>query len=112
MAETEIRKTGCEVCGKVDNHPRVVHPLPVGDPRAVIEESILDALINNGISGAMLRELQDPSAVVRHHDCCVAVGCPVQDGESSKSCSTILKETKGEGKTGDSLRSLLTKAGG
>lgn len=102
MAETEARRvTGCEECGGVDNHPRAVHPLPMNDPRAEIREEVLDSLLKNGISGAMLRELQDPSAVIRHFDCCSAAGCP------SGSCDEAVK--KYDGKTGKTLIAAIYK---
>lgn len=103
MAETKGPQRGCETCGQVDDHPRVTHPLPVNDPRATIEEGVLDSLLGNGISGAMLRELQDPSAVVRHIDCCAQAGCP------TGSCDEQAKQFSG--KTGDALRSAIVKAG-
>lgn len=111
MVETASPLRGCEECGGVDDHPRVVHPLPPGDPRAETREEIIDLLIQNGIPGKMLREIQDPNTVIRHHDCCAAAGCPVSDndGPEAKSCGTHLKEVGGEGKTGDSLRKAIMK---
>lgn len=111
MAQDKVLR-GCEECGAVDDHPRVVHPLAPGDPRAQTRDEVIDLLIKNGISGAMLREIQDPQTVIRHHDCCAAAGCPVgdNDGDTAKSCGTYLKELSAEGKTGAALLKVIQGA--
>ncbi len=111
MAETEERPLrGCESCGVVDDHPRVVHPMPAtradGEPQdaGVPSDEILDRLLEDGrLSAAAIRMLMDPLTVVRHHDCCVQAGCPADPSP----CAEIVAAAKG--KTGNDLVAVIKK---
>jgi len=50
----------------------------------------MDKLLKNGISGAMLQELLDPSSVVRHLDCCAHAGCP------TGKCNQLVEDWNGK----------------
>jgi hypothetical protein len=64
----------CDVCGKLDSHPRHVQGVPPGFPDTVPTDSFLEAL-PNGAPAKAVAELMDPSTIVRHMDCCAADGC-------------------------------------
>jgi hypothetical protein len=99
---TEVRpKRGCDVCGGVDDHPRVIHPVAPDSPEAILKDDVLDKLLANDISGVALRMIQDPTTLVRHHDCCVAAGCP------TGVCNEIT--TAAGGKTGNDLVKHIQK---
>lgn len=71
---------GCEVCGAVDDHPRVIHPMPAGSTAGVPTDEVLDRILEDGrLSAAAVKMLMDPLTVVRHHDCCAQAGCPGGD---------------------------------
>jgi hypothetical protein len=71
-------------------------------------DDVLNKLIENGISGEMLKELQDPATFFVHIDCCAQSGrCPIPDGPFSRSCNTELSRAKVNGETGDAMRKKL-----
>lgn len=92
----ELPLRGCESCGQVDTDPRVVHYLPPNHPDAQLKPEVLDKLLENKVPGAHLREMQELSTVIRHHDCCAKAGCPT--GEC------VTKVEKAKGVTGEDLR--------
>lgn len=92
---------GCDRCGAVDDHPRVIHVVPPDFPGAVPSDEMIDKLSANGIGGAALRMILDPLTIIRHHDCCAQAGCP--DGI----CRTVLEGA--EGKTGNDLLKHIQK---
>lgn len=105
MAETEERPLrGCESCGVVDDHPRVVHPMPADSTAGVPTDEVLDRILDDGrLSAAAIRMLMDPVTVVRHHDCCVQAGCPADPSP----CAEIVASA--DGKTGDALVKVIQK---
>lgn len=98
---------GCDVCGQVDDHPRHVLGVPADWPGAVPDQTVVAELIRQAsAAGAdpdqlafLLAEQADPTTVVRHPDCCAAVGC--YDG----SCQAML--TRHGGKTRQALIQAL-----
>lgn len=101
MAPTEDRPVrGCELCGQVDDHPRVVHPFLVNQDVATDKR---DLLIENGLRGNLLDEVLDPTSRVAHHDCCSQAGCP------TGVCDQVVAENGG--KTGAALLKSITKEG-
>lgn len=106
MSDRRLR--GCDVCGQVDDHPRVIHPLPMSDltlyPQRNLSVEVTDKLIKNGISAAELADLQDVSTLIRHIDCCAEQGC-VEGGTCREQAS------RHSGKTGMALVEAIGKAG-
>lgn len=95
---------GCESCGQVDDHPRVVHPMPAESRDGVPTDEVLDKILDDGrLSAAAVKMLMDPVTVVRHHDCCAAAGCP------TGICNEVVAAH--DGKTGDALVKSIQKAG-
>jgi hypothetical protein len=100
MAETRPVR-GCDICGKVDDHPR--HVIGVVDG-GVPSDDIVNKIIEAGADAAAIRQVLDPATTIRHMDCCAGAGCP--DG----SCNTIHALTKGDKtlKGNDLLKHLQT----
>ena len=71
--DTRVQRL-CDVCFQVDDHPRhVTYVLDGGVPTAA-ELAAIDA--RTDIPASALREVLDPTTVVRHMDCCASRGCP------------------------------------
>lgn len=103
MAE-ERPLRGCEECGVVDNHPRVVHPMPADSNAGIPSDEVLDKILSSGkLNAASVKMLMDPTTVVRHHDCCVLAGCPAEPSP----CKEIVAAANG--KTGDDLLRVIQK---
>lgn len=87
----------CDVCWKVDDHPRHVVHVAADFPGAVPSDEQITALDDRtDVTASMVRAILDPTTVIRHHDCCAAAGCP------TGVCGPILQAV-GELK-GDDLR--------
>lgn len=63
----------CDVCGKLDDHPR--HVRSVRDGGVPSKEFI--ASLADGLPASAIAQLMDPTTVVRHMDCCAAQGCEI-----------------------------------
>jgi hypothetical protein len=103
MAEEPRPLRGCESCGQVDDHPKSVHYVDPNSPESELRDEVLDRLLENGISGTALKELQDRNTIIRHHDCCHEAGCPtglcdeVIDKHGTKTGDTLLRSIQKEG---------------
>lgn len=98
----------CDVCGQVDDHPRVQHMFGANAPavsRGIISKIAGNRDLNEEVKARALDELLDTTSALRHHDCCAAAGCP--DGV----CGVILEAAGGVGKTGEALLKLLQANG-
>ena len=76
MAEEIRPKRLCDVCSKLDDHPRHVQAVPVGTEGVVPNDAFLDGL-PDGVPARAIAELMDPTTVVRHMDCCASRGCNI-----------------------------------
>jgi hypothetical protein len=81
-AASEVRMQRlCDVCWKLDDHPRHVTSVPPqnadGSPGEGLptqaEQDALKARTDVPLAAAL--EIMDPSTVVRHMDCCASRGC-------------------------------------
>lgn len=64
----------CQECGGLDDHPRHVQSRrTAGDGKPSLE--FIRSLPSGGPPEAMA-QLVDPSVIIRHMDCCAALGCP------------------------------------
>ncbi len=75
----------CDLCGKVDDHPRHVLAGNTGDdiitgPTPATIRAVMDATAQLKLAPAdadrVLADLVDTSSSDRHVDCCAAAGCP------------------------------------
>jgi hypothetical protein len=69
----------CDLCGKVDDHPRHVIAGTVKDAFPAPADDIVGAVLDAAPTaerGRLLRELLDTTSSDRHLDCCAKAGCP------------------------------------
>lgn len=95
----------CDVCGKIDDHPRVQHMFGATGAPSVRADLMRSVALHDDMTDeerqAALDELADPRSALRHHDCCVESGCP------EGTCGPVLELTGGRGKTGKDLLKVL-----
>lgn len=66
----------CQECGGVDDHPRHVVLVNFETQDAVPDSEWFNNLPNDVPISAIAQALA-PTTIVRHIDCCAALGCPV-----------------------------------
>lgn len=66
----------CDVCGGLDDHPRHVTGLPAGAIEGTpSNDRLVELTDGRTIPVLALKELLNPTTIVRHMDCCAAQGC-------------------------------------
>jgi hypothetical protein len=92
----------CDVCGTVDDHPRVRHmldPESVNVPTHLLKQVAQRTDIDPAVLDDALAELLDPVSACRHFDCCAGTGCAI--------CRATVDAAHAHGKTGASMLKAL-----
>jgi hypothetical protein len=106
---TDLQMRLCDHCGQVDDHPRHVHAVALGDGQTnpeVASKAIAAAVaLGPDVVEQVIAQIQDTSVQAWHLDCCREAGCPSEDSPFP-SCREVTAGA--EDKRGSALRKHLT----